>query len=151
MLLCGAGWHPAADWQSALPAAQKCCTQDQRLRARSLLSRILLIGVADSSTRKRPVMNQHPIPKRYRLSLRNRPRSVLILIARKLPQPERIRRKQAIGARVPGCRVTKALGVVEYGNTHRLAGHRSRIVHPVSRFAPDRLLALRAVGTNHMV
>src|SRR5689334_14975320 len=84
-------------------------------RARDLLlpGGVLMVCLGDAGLAVIAVMDHHAIAKDQRFAFRNGPASILVGVAGKIAQPERIGCEQTVAARVPGRRVPEALRMIE--------------------------------------
>src|SRR5262249_41065060 len=76
---------------------------------------------------------------------------IILFIVSKFSQAEWIRRKQAIGASMPGGWMPKTLRVVEHSNAYFFPADLAIVVDPICGLTPDGFFSFDAVGTHHVI
>src|SRR5256885_1859799 len=103
---------------------------------RLLPARILRPLVRDPGVLHVARMNDYPVPVSQTLPRLEYHSAVLRLVIGEHREPERIRREQAVIARVPPDRMPRILGMIQYRDADLLLADLPGVVAPRRRLAP---------------
>src|SRR5579875_39952 len=113
--------------------------------ASAFLLRILPVGFRHMGLLIITVVNENAITEKQGFPGLDRCTAVLLWVAGKKADAERICREQPISPRVPVGRMAEASGTVKYRDAEAFAVHGSIVIHPVCARSPNAFFSLRTI------